>query len=149
MSTYIQNYGITKTYIKDKNRKIKNEIKWVGDYDGNKANINLDINDNGNREFVSMQLDKDQLINILGIQPVEMSLEKRLTNDFLKDPYNPITLEGALTERKPHNIYNHKSYSKKHNNYSKRHNNHKSYSKKYNSHKPYSRKLKHRFRNKI
>lgn len=100
MSTYIQNYGITKTYIKDKNRKIKNEIKWVGDYDGNKANINLDINDNGNREFVSMQLDKDQLINILGIQPVEMSLEKRLTNDFLKDPYNPITLEGALTKRK-------------------------------------------------
>ena len=100
MSTYIQNYGITKTYIKDKNRKIKNEINWVGDYDGNKANINLDINDNGNREFVSMQLDKDQLINILGIQPVEMSLEKRLTNDFLKDPYNPITLEGALTKRK-------------------------------------------------
>ena len=100
MSTYIQNYGITKTYIKDKNRKIKNEIKWVGDYDGNKANINLDINDNGNREFVSMQLDKEQLINILGIQPVEMSLEKRLTNDFLKDPYNPITLEGALTKRK-------------------------------------------------
>ena len=100
MSTYIQNYGITKTYIKDKNRKIKNEIKWVGDYDGNKANINLDINDNGNREFVSMQLDKDQLINILGIQPVEMSLEKRLTNDFIKDPYNPITLEGALTKRK-------------------------------------------------
>ena len=100
MSTYIQNYGITKTYIKDKNRKIKNEIKWVGDYDGNKANINLDINDNGNREFVSMQLDKDQLINILGIQPVEMSLEKRLTNDFLKDSYKPITLEGALTKRK-------------------------------------------------
>ena len=100
MSTYIQNYGITKTYIKDKNRKIKNEIKWVGDYDGNKANINLDINDNGNREFVSMQLDKDQLINILGIQPVEISLEKRLTNDFLKDSYKPITLEGALTKRK-------------------------------------------------
>jgi hypothetical protein len=100
MSTYIQNYGITKTYIKDKNRKIKNEIKWVGDYDGNKANIKLDINDNGNREFVSMQLDKDQLINILGIQPVEISLEKRLTNDFLKDSYKPITLEGALTKRK-------------------------------------------------
>ena len=102
MSTYIQNYGITKTYIKDKNRKIKNEIKWVGDYDGNKANINLDINDNGNREFVSMQLDKDQLINILGIQPVEMSLEKRLTNDFLKDPYNPITLEKVPSKHNCH-----------------------------------------------
>ena len=38
--------------------------------------------------------------NILGIQPVEMSLEKRLTNDFLKDSYKPITLEGALTKRK-------------------------------------------------
>jgi hypothetical protein len=100
MSAYIQNYGITKTYIKDKNKKIKNEIKWVGDYDGNKANIKLDINDNGNKEFVSMQLDNDQLINILGIQPVEMSLEKRLTNDFLKNTYKPITLEGALTKKK-------------------------------------------------
>ena len=29
-----------------------------------------------------------------------MSLEKRLTNDFLKDSYKPITLEGALTKRK-------------------------------------------------
>lgn len=100
MSAYIQNYGITKTYIKDKNKKIKNEIKWVGDYDGNKANIKLDINDNGNKEFVSVQLDNDQLINILGIQPVEMSLEKRLTNDFLKNTYKPITLEGALTKKK-------------------------------------------------
>ena len=114
MSTYIQNYGITKTYIKDKNRKIKNEIKWVGDYDGNKANINLDINDNGNREFVSMQLDKEQLINILGIQPVEMSLEKRLTNDFLKDSYKPITLEGALTKRKTRKHRKHISRKYKH-----------------------------------
>ena len=156
MTTHIQNYGFTKTYIKDNKKRFNNEVKWIGDYDGDKANIQLDINDNGDKKIVTMQLDNNDIINILGIQPVQMSLENRLTNDLLNIP---ITLEGALTERKPHNIYNHKSYSKKHNNYSKRHNNHKSYSKKYNSHKPYSRKynshkpysrkLKHRFRNKI
>ena len=108
MSTYIQNYGFTKTYIMDKNKKIKNDIKWIGDYDGDKANIQLDINDNGNREFVSIQLDNNELMNILGIQPVEMSLEKRLTNDFFNKSYTPITLEGALTKRKTRKHLRHK-----------------------------------------
>ena len=39
MPTYVENYGFTKTLIKDKNHKIKHEVKWVGDYDGNVANI--------------------------------------------------------------------------------------------------------------
>lgn len=119
MSTYIQNYGFTKTYIKDKNNKIKNEIKWIGDYDGYNANINLDINDNGNRELVSIQLNNNELMNILGIQPVEMSLDKRLTNDFFNKPYTPITLEGALTKKKTRKYLKHKYLTRK-NKYRKR-----------------------------
>jgi hypothetical protein len=108
MSTYIQNYGFTKTYIKNNNKKLKNEIKWIGDYDGNKANIDLDINDNGNRKLVSMQLDNKDIMNILGIQPVQIPLEQRLTNDFFVEPYRPITLEGALTKRKTRKHSKHK-----------------------------------------
>ena len=100
MSTHIQNYGFTKTFIKDNNRKLKNEIKWVGDYDGKNANIQLDINDNGKKEFVSMKLDNNDLIHLLGIQPVEVPLEQRLSNDFFDKPYTPITLDGVLTKRK-------------------------------------------------
>jgi hypothetical protein len=44
-----------------------------------------------------MQLNNEELMKLLGIQPVKIPLEKRLMNDFLS---KPITLEGALTKRK-------------------------------------------------
>ena len=114
MSTHIQNYGFTKTFIKDNNRKIKNELKWVGDYDGKNANIQLDINDNGRKEFVSMKLDNNDLIQLLGIQPVEVPLEQRLSNDFFDKPYTPITLDGVLTKRKHRQHSSRKHSSRKH-----------------------------------
>ena len=114
MPTYIQNYGFTKTYIKDNNKKVKNEIQWIGDYDGNKANVKLDINDNGIKKVVSMQLDNNDLMNILGIQPIQKPLEQRLTNDFLDESYTPITLEGVLTKRKTRKHLSRKHSSRKH-----------------------------------
>ena len=109
MPSYVQNYGFTKTLFQDNNNnEFNNTVKWKGDYDGKLANIDVDINDNGNREFVSMQLNNDDIRNMFGVQPVEGSLEKRLANDFLsKSKYKPITLEGALTKRRSH-IHKHK-----------------------------------------
>jgi hypothetical protein len=94
---YIENYGFTKTLIQDNSGKIQNEIEWKGNYDGSVANINVNINDNGNEKIVNMQLNNEELMKLLGIQPVKIPLEKRLMNDFLS---KPITLEGALTKRK-------------------------------------------------
>ena len=104
MPSYVQNYGFTKTLFKDNNNnEFNNTVKWKGDYDGKLANIDVDINDNGNREFVNMKLNNDDIRNMFGVQPVEGSLEKRLANDFLnKSKYKPITLEGALTKRRSH-----------------------------------------------
>ena len=103
MPSYIQNYGFTKTLFKDNdNNEFNNIVKWKGNYDGKRANIDVDINDNGHKDLVSMQLNNDDIRNMFGIQPVEVSLEKRLAKDFL---YKPITLEGALTKRK---IYNYR-----------------------------------------
>jgi len=113
MSTYIKNYGITKTFIKDNEHKIDNEVKWIGDYDGDIANIQINVDNNGSKEFVSMQLNNDDFMQLLGIQPVQMSLENRLFQDFLGKPYSPITLEGALIKRK----------SRKHRRHHKRHHN--------------------------
>jgi len=98
MSSYIQNYGFTKTLIQDNKNHLQNEIQWKGDYDGKIANIDLDINDNGHREFVSMKLNNNDIRQIFGIQPVEVPLEKRIMADFLS--HKPITLEGALIKRK-------------------------------------------------
>ena len=114
MPSYVQNYGFTKTLFKDNNNnEFNNTVKWKGDYDGKLANIDVDINDNGNREFVNMKLNNDDIRNMFGVQPVEGSLEKRLANDFLsKSKYKPITLEGALTKRRSH-IHKHKHKHRK------------------------------------
>ena len=85
MATYIKNYGITKTIFKINNKKKENEIKWTGNYNGDIANIQLNINDNGNKEMVKMQLDNNDLAHLLGVQPVETPLDERLINDFLSE----------------------------------------------------------------
>ena len=123
MSTYIKNYGITKTFIKDNEHKLNHEIQWMGDYDGQTANIHFDIDDNGSKEFVSMQLDNNDLMKLLGVQPVQMPLEERLSQKFLGKSYKykPITLEGALIKRKTHkHRRHHKKHHKKHRSSKKR-----------------------------
>ena len=100
MTSYVQNYGFTKTLIQDNKHNINNEIKWQGDYDGKIANIDVDINTNGNREFVSMKLNNDDIRQLFGIQPVQVPLEKRLMNDFLSYEKNsPIALEGIFKRK--------------------------------------------------
>ena len=99
MSSYIQNYGYSKTLIQDnKHHNLHNVVEWVGDYDGRTANVNIETDNNGNKEFVSMTLNNNDIRKLFGIQPIEMSLDKRLTNDFLST--KPIVLEGALIKRK-------------------------------------------------
>ena len=117
MTTYIQNYGFTKTLINNNNNNVlNNEIKWEGIYDGSKADIYVDINDNGKKEIIKMKLNNDEIKQLLGISSVEIPLEERLTNDFLT-PYSSfkskktpksIVLEGALTNKTRKNIRNKK-----------------------------------------
>ena len=86
MSSYIQNYGFTKTLIKDNNRTLQNKmIKWNGDYDGDIANINIGINNNNKEKFVNIQLTNDELMDIFKIQPVDIPLEQRLIKQFLEE----------------------------------------------------------------
>ena len=79
----MQNYGFAKTIINKNNKKTKNEVMWNGDYNGNIANIEVNMNDNGNREIIKMQLDNNDILNMLGVQPINIPLEQRLQSDFL------------------------------------------------------------------
>lgn len=88
MSTYIQNYGFTKTLINDNNKFLNNEIKWEGNYDGSKANIYVGINENGKKEVIKMKLDNKDIEDLLGIPSVEIPLDERLKNDFLYSSFN-------------------------------------------------------------
>ena len=88
MPSYMQNYGFAKTVINKNNKKTKNEIMWNGDYNGNIANIEVNINDNGNEKIVKMQLDNNDILHMLGVQPINIPLEQRLQNDFLDGPHS-------------------------------------------------------------
>jgi hypothetical protein len=84
LDTYIKNRGSTKTIIHDNNKNKVNEIKWDADYDGNEANISLDLNNNKKSEHYNIKLDNNDLANILNINSVKTPIHKRLKNDFKK-----------------------------------------------------------------
>jgi len=49
LDTFIKNKGTTKTIIHNNNKNYYNEVNWDADYDGEKANISLDIDENGKK----------------------------------------------------------------------------------------------------
>lgn len=80
---YIQNFGSTKTRIKTKNKQIEQEIKWLGDYDGEEAKLQLDVINDNERKVYNIKMNNEQLSQLLGIQPINIPLEERLRNDLL------------------------------------------------------------------
>jgi len=94
MTTYIKNTGITQTFFQDNHqRKKANEVKWDAKYDGNLANIKVDVKNNGKKNKYRMQFNNEDLANILSVPVVNQPLEKRLYNDFLSDDDNESFLE--------------------------------------------------------
>jgi hypothetical protein len=82
MKTFIQNEGIAKTYINNNNEKYSNEMKWDGQYDGKLAKLNLNMNNNGKKEFVHMELNNQDILNILNKRTIDIPIHKRLELDF-------------------------------------------------------------------
>jgi hypothetical protein len=88
LNTFIKNRGTTKTIIHNNNDNNVNEIKWDADYDGDIANISLDLTNNGNVNHYNVKLDNDDLANILNINSVKMPIHKRLEKDFKKGRFH-------------------------------------------------------------
>jgi len=59
-----------------------NKIDWDIDYDGNLANIEVDVNSNGNSKHFNYELTNDDLADILNVPSFQMPLEERLMADF-------------------------------------------------------------------
>ena len=65
---YIKNRGSTQTIINnDSGKPSFNNINWSADYDGNEANIDLDINNNGNDTIIKTRLDNNDLAQLLRV----------------------------------------------------------------------------------
>jgi len=82
LNTYIKNQGISKTFVRNNNRKYTNEMNWDTDYDGDVANIRFDENQNGLQRHYEFSLDNEDLANILNVESVNIPIDKRLEMDF-------------------------------------------------------------------
>jgi hypothetical protein len=82
LNTFIKNRGSTKTIIHNNNDNNVNEIEWDADYDGDVANISLDLTNNGNVNHYNVKLDNDDLANILNVNSVKTPIHKRLEKDL-------------------------------------------------------------------
>ena len=107
LDTFIKNKGITKTIIHDKNKNYYNEIHWDADYDGENANLSLNIDNNGNKEYMKMKMNNDELAELLNIPSQNNMLDKRLYNDFLSDrPTNEYKIIEIPKSILPKDSYN-------------------------------------------
>jgi len=100
---HIKNRGSTQTYLQNgkkcecnpKQNNKYNQIDWDIDYDGQRANIDMNITNNQDTKHLDFQLTNDDLADILNIPSFSMPLEERLTKDFQisdKDQSIPIDM---------------------------------------------------------
>ena len=83
--TYIKTIGSAKAYIQRGMQRDAKEVSWDVDYNGDNADIDLDIGSNGEMTHYKAILSNEDLANLLNIPSVNEPLENRLQNDFLVD----------------------------------------------------------------
>lgn len=77
--------GSAKAYIQHGMQRDAKEVSWDVDYNGDNADIDLDIGSNGETTHYKAVLSNEDLANLLNIPSVNEPLENRLQNDFLID----------------------------------------------------------------
>ncbi len=77
--------GSAKAYIQRGMQRDAKEVNWDVDYNGDNADIDLDIGSNGEMTHYKAVLSNEDLANLLNIPSVNEPLENRLQNDFLVD----------------------------------------------------------------
>jgi len=106
LDTFIKNKGITKTIIHNNNKNYYNEVNWDADYDGEKAQISLDIDENGKKGHIEMKMNNDELAELLNIPSENSMLDKRLYRDFLskRSKCEPNMIEVVMPKHNNDNI---------------------------------------------
>ena len=101
--TYIKTMGSAKAYIQHGMHRDAKEVSWDVDYNGNNADIDLDIGTNGETTHYKAVLSNEDLAHLLNIPSVNEPLENRLQNDFLVDR-RVYKLEPVSYQRPPRPI---------------------------------------------
>ena len=84
-NTFIKNKGITQTYTYNKrhNKLNASEIDWDAEYDGQQANISVNLQkSDGDKQHYDIKLDNHDLAQILSMPTINTPIDKRLLDDF-------------------------------------------------------------------
>jgi hypothetical protein len=79
----MQSYqGEIQTVIQANGKNNIQKMHWDADYDGDKANISLDIEKNHKAKHYDVQLNNEDLAEMLNMRSINTPLIKRLERDF-------------------------------------------------------------------
>ena len=107
---FIKSYGVSNNFVKkssDKDDIFINKVKWIGKYDGKKADIDLDINNNGEKKHYDIELNNEQIKDLLNIHSVDKPLEDRLLEDYLSESRTtlaPTNVEELISYKMPTSV---------------------------------------------
>ena len=83
---YFESHGVmSEKYVRNNKQKEKN-VDWDINYDGNQADIMMNLSKNGKRKHIYAKLDNKDLVELLHIPVMNTPLEERLTYDFFRRP---------------------------------------------------------------
>jgi len=101
--TYIKNKGTTTLISSIPGNNCNgnddyNKVDWNIDYDGNRANIEMDINSNGRTKHINYELTNDDLEDMLNVPAFKMPIEDRLLSDFPLNEKDSLVLSSVPDE---------------------------------------------------
>ena len=81
-STFIKNIGTAQTVVINNGKAKTSGVKWDADYNGEIANVNLKLNDNGQEKQYKVEMDNDDLANMFNVPSINKPIHNRLLEDF-------------------------------------------------------------------
>lgn len=84
-NTYIKTFGEGKIYVQHNGDQEMHAAKWDLDYDGDKMNIDVHMNNDGKKEHIHDTLDNEDIQDILQKNSTKGDLQQRLRHDFIVD----------------------------------------------------------------
>jgi hypothetical protein len=89
-NVWLQNTGFTETVVNKNGHMDRSAANWGLQYDGENAHLDFAISDKNRRKKIHMDLDKNDIMKLLEIPSEKIPLEKRLTDDFLRNDKTPL-----------------------------------------------------------
>jgi len=109
--------GSAKAYIQRGMQRDAKEVRWDVDYNGDNADIDLDIGNNGEMTHYKAILSNEDLANLLNIPSVNEPLENRLQNDFLVDrrvyKLEPVSYQQPVRQYNPIHVVRTRRYKRR------------------------------------